>query len=131
MIPSKTDESVEKDANARAEELIKNVSGKETILVVEDEDQVRELVCEMLELHGYHMIKAMNGKEAIEEFNKNKSIISLILTDLVMPQMGGKKFIDSIDAGSDVKVIYMSGYTDNTIDRQGILNPNIQQILRI
>ncbi|RMH64039.1 MAG: PAS domain-containing sensor histidine kinase [Calditrichaeota bacterium] len=100
-----------------------------TVLVVEDEEQVRELVCEMLETYGYNVLYALNGLEAIDVYKKNREHIDLILTDVVMPEMGGKKLIESLpDLRKGVKVLYMSGYTDNAIDEQGILNPDTEFI---
>ncbi len=106
-----------------------NVGGKETILVVEDEEQVRELVIEMLQTYGYNILEANNGKNAIDIYNENRENICLILTDVVMPEMGGKKLIENLTNFKEgTKVIYMSGYTDNAIDEQGILDPGTEFI---
>lgn len=105
------------------------VHGHETILVVEDEEAVRELVCEMLENYGYNILYALNGVQATEVYSQHASEVDLILTDVVMPEMGGKKLIESLpNMRPDVKVLYMSGYTDSAIDDQGILNPNTEFI---
>ena len=102
------------------------IIGHETLLVVEDEEQVRELVIEMLETHGYHVLEASNGKEAISIYNKNRDSINLILTDVVMPEMGGKKLIQSLNNFKEgTKVLYMSGYTDNIIGHHGVLNEGV------
>jgi len=106
-----------------------NIGGVETILVVEDEEQVRELVIEMLELKGYNVLEASNGKNAIDVYNNNIEDICLILTDVVMPEMGGKKMIENlVNFKEGTKIIYMSGYTDNAIDEQGILDPGTEFI---
>lgn len=106
-----------------------DIFGTETLLVVEDEEQVRELVIEMLETHGYKVLQATNGKEAIKVYNQQRDSINLILTDVVMPEMGGKKLIQSLTNFKEgTKVLYMSGYTDNAIDEQGILEPGTQFI---
>lgn len=95
-----------------------------TILVVEDEESVRELVVEMLNSTGYKVIEAHNGKNAIEKYSSHRDEINLILTDVVMPEMNGKKLIENLSHFSEkTKVLFMSGYTDNAIDNQGILNP--------
>lgn len=95
-----------------------------TILVVEDEIQVRELVVEMLHITGYKVIEAENGKRAIELYNANSEEIKLILTDVVMPEMNGRKLIENIpNFKAGTKVLFMSGYTDSAIDSQGILKP--------
>lgn len=107
----------------------KNMHGHETILVVEDEEAVRELVCEMLETYGYNILYALNGVQATEVFKEHGDKIDLILTDVVMPEMGGRKLIENLpNMRANVKVLYMSGYTDNAIDDQGILNPNTEFI---
>ena len=94
-----------------------------TILVVEDEAQVRELVVEMLNAKGYKVIDADNGKDAIQLYNNHRDEIQLILTDVVMPEMNGKKLIESLAGiNENKKVLYMSGYTDNAIETQGILD---------
>lgn len=108
---------------------ITEIFGNETLLVVEDEEQVRELVIEMLETHGYKVLQATNGREAIDIYNRERDSINLILTDVVMPEMGGKKLIKSLtNFKQGTKVLYMSGYTDNAIDEQGILEPGTQFI---
>jgi len=118
-------EKVKQEKNALTQE----IQGDETILVVEDEEQVRELVVEMLKTYGYKVLDAFNGKKAIEIYNKNSDEIRLILTDVVMPEMGGKKLIESlVNFKEGTKVLYMSGYTDNAIDEQGILEPGTEFI---
>lgn len=109
--------------------LNETVHGAETILVVEDEEQVRELVVEMLRTYGYKVLAASNGLKAIEIYTNNRTDIRLILTDVVMPEMGGKKFIESlVDFKTGTKVLYMSGYTDNAIDEQGFLDVDTEFI---
>ena len=103
--------------------LNETVNGSETILVVEDEEQVRELVVEMLRTYGYKVFAASNGLKAIEIYTNNRTDIRLILTDVVMPEMGGRKLIENlVNFKTGTKVLYMSGYTDNTIDEQGFLD---------
>ena len=125
-----TNLSSEKDKVKHEREVLSNdIQGTETILVVEDEEQVRELVTEMLKTYGYKVLDAYNGKNAIEIYNQNYESIRLILTDVVMPEMGGKKLIESlVNFKKDTKVLYMSGYTDNAIDEQGILEPGTEFI---
>ena len=109
--------------------LSKEIQGNETILVVEDEEQVRELVIEMLQTYGYKVLGAYNGKNAIDIYNIHRDQIKLILTDVVMPEMGGKRLIETLqNFKEDTKVIFMSGYTDNAIDEEGILEPGTEFI---
>jgi len=109
--------------------LASEIYGTETILVVEDEEQVRELIIEMLHTYGYKVLDAFNGKNAIEIYNSYKDEIKLILTDVVMPEMGGRKLIESlVNFKKGTKVLYMSGYTNSAIDEQGILEPGMEFI---
>ena len=92
------------------------VSGSETILLVEDEDSLRRLARDVLEMNGYTVIDAPNGNAALEAYSQHKGRIHLILTDLVMPGMSGRELAEHttrLDPRS--KVVYMSGYTDDTV----------------
>ena len=95
----------------RREQGTRPVPGRgETILLVEDEDKVREATGRVLESLGYHALTAANGREAIEL--AEKEAFDLLITDLVMPQMGGRALIRSLEeAHPDLKVIAMTGYT--------------------
>ncbi len=105
----------------KPEEQPDNTPDNATVLVVEDEEQVRTLVCEMLESFGYNVLHALNGLEAIDIYKDHGENIDLILTDMVMPEMGGQKLIENLpDLKKGVKVLYMSGYTDTAIDEQGL-----------
>lgn len=95
-----------------------------TILVVEDEAQIRELVVEMLNSKGYNVIAADSGKRAIELYKNHRDEIELILTDVLMPEMDGRKLVQNLTSiKDDKKVLFMSGYTDSIIEREGILDP--------
>ncbi len=88
--------------------------GDETIMVVEDEDEVRNLVCETLSLHGYKILEASNGGLALLICEKYKDPIDLILTDVVMPKMNGYELLDRLlPIHPEMKSIFMSGYTEN------------------
>ena len=91
--------------------------GRETILLVEDEDQVLELVKNILESYGYTIITASNGKEALEIGKENLSELDLLFTDIVMPKMNGIKLIKNMKKiSSDLKVLFSSGYSGFDID---------------
>ena len=108
---------------------ITDYTGTETILVVEDEDDVREIVTETLRELGYKVYVARNGIDALELIQTNKVKINLLLTDVVMPKMDGRELaIQLTEAMPHVYVLYMSGYTDNTIVHRGILDPGTQFI---
>jgi PAS domain S-box-containing protein len=99
-----------------------SMRGKETVLVVEDEDEVRNLVSEMLRFYGYNVLEAANASNALSIFEKYQKSIDLILTDIIMPQMSGTELIERIlTTYPDIKVLYMSGYTDNTLVGHGLL----------
>lgn len=93
-----------------------DLAGAETILVVEDNDEVRNLACEILESQGYQMLNARNGIEALKVSERHGDQIHLMITDVVMPWMGGRELQKRLRAQRpDVKIIYMSGHTDQAI----------------
>ncbi len=107
----------------------KNKMGNETILVVEDEFMVRELVCDSLRTNGYTILEASNGNEAIEIFSKNSQKIDLILTDVIMPTMSGRKMVEILQKNHPgITALYMSGYTDDAIIKHGVLEPGMAYI---
>ena len=94
----------------------------ETILVVEDEQIVRQLVQKVLESHGYKVLEASNGEEAIEISQQHTGIIHLLLSDMVMPGMSGPELAERLkESRSDMKVLYMSGYTEYALVSQGVM----------
>jgi len=96
--------------------------GSETVLVVEDERGVRSLVCEALASHGYKVLEAAGAASALEISEKYTEPIHLLLTDVVMPQTGGKELAKGFSTlHPETKVLYMSGYTDDAIVRHGIM----------
>jgi CheY-like chemotaxis protein len=101
----------------------------ETILLVEDEDMVRNLACEILKSTGYQVLVARNGEEAIGICRTHDGNIDLMLTDVVMPQMNGRKVAESVKPfRQDMAVLYMSGYTDDAIIHHGVLEPGTKLI---
>jgi two-component system cell cycle sensor histidine kinase/response regulator CckA len=95
--------------------------GNETVLVVEDEKPVRDLTVRMLQQLGYSVLSAGSGEEAIAISHSFGSKISLLLTDVVMPQMSGRQVADALLAARpDLKVLYLSGYTGNTVIHHGV-----------
>jgi PAS domain S-box-containing protein len=99
--------------------------GGETVLLVEDDPSVRDLALRLLRQQGYTVLEAANGVEALhvtQEHGGEK--IHLLLTDVVMPQMGGKELADQLKIfRPDVKVLYTSGHTDDAIVHHGVLEP--------
>ncbi len=100
--------------------------GTETILLVEDEDAVRGLAGEALELLGYTILKAASPREAIALVSDYPSTIHLLLTDVVLPQMDGKSLFEYVRARRPhIKVLFMSGYTEDFIVHHGVLHPGL------
>jgi len=99
-----------------------SLGGNETILVLEDEARVRKLICEVLSGRGYHVLEAVRGEEAIRIASEFKGRIHIVLADVVMPEMSGPQALEQIRAlQPHVKVLFMSGYTDEAIMHHGIL----------
>lgn len=97
-------------------------AGWETILLVEDEESVWDLVCEVLKENGYTVLAAHNGNEAISICKQHKERIDLMLTDMVMPQMSGVTLAEKLKpTHSEMKVLYMSGYTGDDVVSRGLL----------
>ncbi|MBW2610695.1 MAG: response regulator [Deltaproteobacteria bacterium] len=120
---------MEGEAVSREKEEIstERLTGSETILIVEDDDALRKLACEILEAQGYTILDAQNGIVALKVSNEYGDQIHLMITDVVMPKMGGRELEEHLcPLRPDMKVIYMSGHTDNTILRHGVLSPEIE-----
>jgi two-component system cell cycle sensor histidine kinase/response regulator CckA len=99
-----------------------SLRGYETILVIDDEKEVRELVSEMLRFYGYTVLEAPNASNAFVIYEKHKDSIDLILTDIVMPQMSGIEFANKIrPVYPRNKFLFMSGYTDTVLAEQELL----------
>ena len=90
--------------------------GEETILLVEDDAVIREMIGELLEDFGYVVIKAVDGEDAVRRFKEAPSVVQMVILDVIMPKMNGKDACLAISALSpDVKVLFMSGYTADII----------------
>jgi CheY-like chemotaxis protein len=90
-----------------------NLGRHETVLVVDDEDEVRRLLVDVLRLGAYHVLEARNGQHALEVARAHLGPLDLLVTDLVMPQMGGTDLADELrSAQPDLKALFMSGYSD-------------------
>jgi len=101
------------------------LKGAETILVVEDEQPVRRLVRSVLESNGYKVLVATRGDEALSLAATHKGPITLMITDTVMPGMGGRELAERLAPNRpEMKVLYMSGYTDDTVVRHKVLDPD-------
>jgi PAS domain S-box-containing protein len=98
-----------------------SAAGGETVLLVEDEGDVRELVREILEAHHYTVLEARDPGAALRIAERHGGPIHLLLTDVVMPQMSGRRLAEQLGPlRPEMKVVYISGYTDDTILRHGL-----------
>ena len=102
------------------------LQGSETILLAEDSESLREMAQEYLESIGYTVLAAVSGEKALQWAKDFQGPIHLLLTDVVMPEMSGPELANQMASlRPGVKIIFTSGYTDDAIARQGILDPNV------
>jgi PAS domain S-box-containing protein len=101
-------------------------SGSETILLVEDDANVRELVQRVLQGQGYTLLTAPGAQEALGLAAQHSGLIHLLLVDVVMPDMSGQALVRSLARTyPDLKILFMSGYTDEIIAHHGVLDPDV------
>ena len=104
-------------------------AGSETILVVEDNKQVRLLACNILKRQGYKLLLAENGAEALALLASNHGAVDLLLTDVVMPDINGRELFAKVtELYPAVRVLYMSGYTNDVIAQRGVLDEGVSFI---
>jgi CheY-like chemotaxis protein len=105
------------------------ILGVERILVVEDEVEVRSLICDVLSGAGYDVIDAGDGEHALEVAAKVHGEIHLLLTDVIMPKLSGRQLASRFLAvRPSTRVLYMSGYTDDKLGHHGVLDPDVELI---
>ncbi len=122
--PVDMDDSVESEETNSQNEF--PLTGNETILFVEDEDSVRDFAVSALEALGYSIYEAPDAKEALRLIEKEHIKFDLLVTDLIMPEMGGKELVDQLSGRIEhLKVLFTSGYTESNIVQDGILNEGI------
>jgi CheY-like chemotaxis protein len=102
------------------------LDGTETILLVEDEPHVREVARRILERHGYQLLVAASPHDALALCDRHASTIHLLVTDVVMPRMSGPELAQHLlGVRPDLKVLYVSGYTDGSIESHGVSEPGV------
>jgi CheY-like chemotaxis protein len=98
-------------------------SGSETVLLAEDEPAVRSLARRILERYGYTVLEARDGKDALRVAEHYRQPIQLLVTDMMMPELSGRDVWTALSAKrSDLRVLYMSGYTNDDMMRRGFLD---------
>ncbi len=106
-----------------------DLKGTETVLLTEDDENVRKLAMKLLKRQGYKVIAASGGKEALEKLKDCQDEVHLLLTDVIMPEMNGKELYEKIkEKHPNMKVLYMSGYTNDVIAHCGVLDEGIHFI---
>lgn len=103
--------------------------GTETILLVEDDEMVRKVIVNIIADLGYTLLEAENGKDALHVCSRFHGIVDLLLTDVVMPKMNGVKLAEKVsELYPQIKVLFMSGYTENAIVKHGVLADDVNFI---
>jgi CheY-like chemotaxis protein len=109
-----------------AGETVPDIGGRETILIVEDEERVRELLLRSLARHGYTLLTANDGHAALDVAARHAGVIDQVHTDVVMPHMGGPELVTALRSRIPaVKALFMSGYTDDAMVRHGLLMADV------
>jgi two-component system, cell cycle sensor histidine kinase and response regulator CckA len=102
------------------------LKGSETILLVEDEEPVRQLACEILQASGYTILEASGGLDALQVCETHNGGIQLMVTDVVMPGMSGRELADELSSvRPEMRVLYVSGYTEDAIGEYGVLEEGV------
>jgi DNA-binding response OmpR family regulator len=108
---------------------VRTVSGSETILVAEDEDPVRHLIRDVLRTHGYEVLMASDGHEALAIAAQHPGPIDLVMSDVVMPGISGLEVVERLSQlRPRARVMLISGYADDAIAAYGVMNPSITLI---
>ena len=106
-----------------------NVYGTESILLVEDDPLVRNIALLALQLHGYKVVTAIDGRNALQVMESYKDTIDLVVTDLVMPEMSGRQLAERLGTRfPQIKTLFMSGYTDDAVIRHGLVQEEVEFI---
>jgi CheY-like chemotaxis protein len=114
----------EQAALARRQEPGPLLRGSETVLLVEDEASLRELLREVLEANGYSVLVARGGADVLKIAEAHAGTIPIMVTDVIMPGMSGPKIVDLVaPTRPEMKVLFLSGYSDESVTRHGLVGP--------
>ncbi|HEY4481438.1 MAG TPA: response regulator [Candidatus Brocadiaceae bacterium] len=123
-------ESKVEKKNTEAQHVV-HKGGTETILIAEDEEDVREITKIVLEGHGYTVIEAVDGEDAIDKFRENKDKIDLLLFDIIMPNKNGKEAYKAIkEMRPDIKALFMSGYSEDSVSKKDLPGKGFKLIVK-
>jgi CheY-like chemotaxis protein len=126
-LPAKQQE----DEKMEKESLASPQSGRETVLLVEDEPAILRMATQLLQRLGYHVLPAPTPSEALHIARSHKGVIDLLITDVVMPEMNGRQLCDQLsDIVPGLRALFMSGYTNNVIAHHGVIDEGIQFIAK-
>ena len=102
------------------------LEGTETILLAEDQEEVRAVMLTALQRHGYTVLIAVNGDDALRIVREHRGPIHLLITDVVMPAMSGRELVSRMqESHPGIRVMYASGYTDDAVVRHGVLESGV------
>jgi CheY-like chemotaxis protein len=119
----RTDEDVHREISSIANGTL--TRGGETLLLVEDEETVREMTASILRECGYNVLEAAHGMEALDIVGTCECDISLLITDVIMPGMNGREVVDRLRVElPHLGVLYISGYTEEAVAQHGVLSPD-------
>lgn len=122
-----TEASIQEEKTAEIE--LSAIKGNETLLLAEDDEEIRTLTKEILERFGYKVLTAVDGEDAIKIFNENKGEIGLMLLDMIMPKKNGREVYNEINnIAPHIEVIFMSGYAAGAITKEDLLGKGINFI---
>jgi signal transduction histidine kinase len=107
-------------------ESLGSLNGSETVLVVEDDAEVRRLICEILRAKGYHILESTKGEEAIQIARGFQGPLPLVVADVILPEMSGPDVVRKVrEAKPDIRALFISGYTDEAVLRHGMVEPGV------
>jgi len=107
------------------------IGGTETLLLAEDDQDVRVLTTTVLREFGYHVLEAVDGQDALEQYKVHAKEIDLLILDVVMPKLSGKHVLDAVKAiQPDTKTLFMSGYTADLFNKKGFFEEGVQFVAK-